>query len=776
MADWEEIKRLAADFQRAQLSSTIQRLSERNCIEIVQKLVQLKLIDVIYTLDGKEYLTHEELGKEILEELQARGGRVNIVELQTALNVDLSHIESKVNTIVGAEKNLTLVLGQLIDRAYLNRLAEEINDRLQEQGRVMLVELTKLYDLPADLILQTIHHHLGTVIKGQIDDFDRDLLYTETYVNRHRSIIKGAFSAITRPTSLGTVMSKYDLYKSLFYRVLDQLVCQGDLAGTVSGGHQERAQYVPDIYTRSQNEWVDSFFRQNGYLEYDSLSRLGIADAKSYIKKRFKANSLQYLSSCCIGCLLQERIEAEIDEELASTGWFDIMPSLPSICTETDANQMLMTILRHKSHVIVISDTIVANDSLLSACRRPFDDIIQTKAEMIARTNPGLLSANSDKKGRTDDSGDTKEDKREERRKKAFAGKSGGGVQGREVKTKSTKKKGFRGRDSGESDEATKGHQSEQEVFTVEEIIETLRNLESLEDCPDELILGVAERLHRPLNKEFIETAKSVFLQSTGGSTRRKTLAELSEKINSLWVNVKLFEKGIKHFNDDTQVVLTKHLLKTICTDITNMVFSNVAADHMVSLDCHYSGYTAESRNKISARLSDNNVKAILSKLNGSLNGKSIEDFMTQLDEACGPDMLDINLRKADKKKERQITFHHRQDLMEQLKQELDPALSLHLAAVILFQVFTQTMLHAPGRCVPQIISALKPNLTPEDYKLLIQYQDLVLKQLRYQDDNKSEELPDGADIKRQLEELLPKVKDVALTAKKGAVAQVTED
>ena len=43
-------------------------------------------------------------------------GRVNIVELQAALNVDLSHIESKVNVIIGTEKNLTLVLGQLIDR------------------------------------------------------------------------------------------------------------------------------------------------------------------------------------------------------------------------------------------------------------------------------------------------------------------------------------------------------------------------------------------------------------------------------------------------------------------------------------------------------------------------------------------------------------------------------------------------------------------------------------------------------------------------------------
>lgn len=50
------------------------RLSERNCVEIVQKLVHLKLVDVIYTTDGKEYLTPQELSKEIREELQVRGG------------------------------------------------------------------------------------------------------------------------------------------------------------------------------------------------------------------------------------------------------------------------------------------------------------------------------------------------------------------------------------------------------------------------------------------------------------------------------------------------------------------------------------------------------------------------------------------------------------------------------------------------------------------------------------------------------------------------------
>ena len=49
-------------------------MSDRNCVEIVKKLEDLKLLSVIYTRDGKEYLTSVELGKEIREEILARGG------------------------------------------------------------------------------------------------------------------------------------------------------------------------------------------------------------------------------------------------------------------------------------------------------------------------------------------------------------------------------------------------------------------------------------------------------------------------------------------------------------------------------------------------------------------------------------------------------------------------------------------------------------------------------------------------------------------------------
>ena len=51
-----------------------------------------------------------------------------------------------------------------------------------------------------------------------------------------------------------------------FPAVLEELVNTGRLKGTVVGGRQDKAVYIPDIYSKTQNSWVDSFLRQNGYL------------------------------------------------------------------------------------------------------------------------------------------------------------------------------------------------------------------------------------------------------------------------------------------------------------------------------------------------------------------------------------------------------------------------------------------------------------------------------------------------------------------------------
>ena len=38
-------------------------------------------------------------------------------------------------------------------RSYLDSFAEEVNDKLQEQGNITLVELTKTYDLPSEFLI-----------------------------------------------------------------------------------------------------------------------------------------------------------------------------------------------------------------------------------------------------------------------------------------------------------------------------------------------------------------------------------------------------------------------------------------------------------------------------------------------------------------------------------------------------------------------------------------------------------------------------------------------
>lgn len=73
---------------------------------------------------------------------------------------------------------------------------------------------------------------------------------------------------------------------------------------------------------------------------------------------------------------------------------------------------------------------------------------------------------------------------------------------------------------------------------------------------------------------------------ASSAQSRRKTHSDLQDKLNAMFVNVRLFEKGIKQFSDkDIQQQLFKYLLKTLCTEITNEVFSYVAQENMIQYD-----------------------------------------------------------------------------------------------------------------------------------------------------------------------------------------------
>ncbi|KAM9665173.1 E3 UFM1-protein ligase 1 isoform 1-T1 [Trichechus inunguis] len=792
MADaWEEIRRLAADFQRAQFAEATQRLSERNCIEIVNKLIAQKQLEVVHTLDGKEYITPAQISKEMKDELHVRGGRVNIVDLQQVINVDLTHIESRIGDIIKSEKQVQLVLGQLIDENYLDRLAEEVNDKLQESGQVTISELCKTYDLPGNFLTQALTQRLGRIINGHIDLDNRGVIFTEAFVAQHKARVRGLFSAITRPTAVNPLISKYGFQEQLLYSVLEELVTSGRLRGTVVGGRQDKAVFVPDIYSRTQSTWVDSFFRQNGYLEFDALSRLGIPDAVSYIKKRYKTTQLLFLKAACVGQGLVDQVEASVEEAISSGTWVDIAPLLPSSLSVEDAAMLLQQVMRafsKQTSAVVFSDTVVVSEKFINDCIELFSELMHQKAEKEMKNNPVHLITEEDLKQISilESVNTTKKDKKDERRRKATEGsgsvRGGGGGNAREYKIKKTKKKGRKDDDTDDEPQSSHPGKKKPEITFMfqDEVEDFLRK--RIQDAPEGFISELAEYLIKPLNKNYLEVVRSVFLSSTSatGTGRKRTIKDLQEEVSNLYNNIRLFEKGTKFFADDTQAALTKHLLKTVCTDITNLIFNFLASDLMMAVD-DPAAITNEVRKKILSKLSEE-TKAALTKLHNSLNEKSIEDFLSCLDSAA--EACDIMVKKGDKKRERQILFQHRQALAEQLKVTEDPALILHLTSVLLFQFLTHSMLHAPGRCVPQIIAFLNSKIPEDQHTLLVKYQGLVVKQLVSQnkktgqgDDPLSDELgKEQEDItnttRKELQELSSSIKDLVLKSRKSSVTE----
>lgn len=67
---------------------------------------------------------------------------------------------------------------------------------------------------------------------------------------------------------------------------------------------------------------------------------------------------------------------------------------------------------------------------------------------------------------------------------------------------------------------------------------------------------------------------------------RRKTHNDLQDHLNSVLVDIRLYDKGIQCVGDeDGRKILTTYTLKTICTEATNALFSYVAEENMLPLD-----------------------------------------------------------------------------------------------------------------------------------------------------------------------------------------------
>lgn len=773
VSEWDEVKRLAADFQRAQATSSLQRLSDRNCVDVINKLKDLGLLDVIYSLDGKEYITKEHLKREIYDELIVAGGRIHLTEVSSILNVDISHVESKANELVQESSgSICFVLGQLISQAYKEKLIEEIEQTLSQSGSSSVGEISKHYDLPADFINSVLRSNLtiGSSIQWSPDG----TIFTQSFINRYKSKVRGILLGSVVPISLSVLTSPpHNIPGKIMSSILEDQEFVSTLPGLIQASKGSSSKtYVPVIYSLNQRAYVTSFYADNNYLEYESLKCLGISEPKTFISNRIP--EAIHLNSVAVS----PSVEATVAEAVSSAVLQDLSILVPSVLSNEDIEKLYYSLPSNESSKLLCKCVIVPS-SVIESIKNTLEEQMSEMAKMqyedgtLATYFTPKIESKGEKDHRDTEEKSSNLTRKDERRRKAASGSGTskqitGGGQGREIKTKAVKRKPRGGGkskiDSDDEDgdasqttgETTRGIKFMSLLDLADKISQMNTELEETHaDLPREL----AKLLIDHLNNKYAEVARKIWSEHVSSAGNSKKIhADLQSNISQLHVQIHLAISALDSFDNDVHKELrgqlAKHLQKSICTDACNALISFVTPDENINLA------TPDARSRAINKIADAALRDSLVKLANHLTASEIDSSFLESLEAASLAAADILLKPIDKKKEKLYLIENRHNLLSQMNTATDPSIVLHAAVLAIAQSVTGAAIHASGKFVPQIIHFLDGKIPDQTRDLLTQMANLVISHVKLSRSDESE-----ADaVKEQLNGLVPQLKVIAET------------
>jgi len=297
-------------------------------------------------------------------------------------------------------------------------------------------------------------------------------------------------------------------------------------------------------------------------------------------------------------------------------------------------------------------------------------------------------------------------------------------------------------------------------------VVNALKDVSVLQDCPEEFVEALGSHLYPTLTKMYLGAAEELHRSSVSSSIqkKRKTHAEFQDKTLALFDNIRLFEKGlgsVKHSGLD-KPALEKYLVKSLCSDLVNGMFLHAASEAGVEAATKANDLNADQRIKLLGQIPKGTSEHLL-PIHKALAAGSASEVIQSLEDHLH-DACDVLIKKVDKKKDKQMIFGHRQSLLDQIESCQDPSQLLLLACLVIFQFQTGQMIHASGKFVPGLVSQISEVMEEEEGQLLKNYQSLVIDKMHLKPDQE-EQL---SQVQTQLEELTPKVREVALNAKKS--------
>ncbi|KAM9978951.1 hypothetical protein ACTFIY_012695 [Dictyostelium cf. discoideum] len=752
----EELEILRKKLYSIQREDNTQKLSERNCIEIIVKMIDLKMIDIIHSLDGKEYITPKQLENEIKDEILKCGGRVVVCDLQSILSIDITHIEEALEKLKKRDKSIQIYQGEIMTRYYLDSILQEIQEQLQEVGKLHINDLSNRFSIGIDFLINLIEQNLKKInyslnnsnnnnsnnnsnnnllLKNIIFD-NQEVLYTQSHINRHYHKVIGLFSSITQPTLINNVIKQhqnhYQLNERLVRQQLQELIENKRINGFIQG-KASNAEFIPTIFSQSRLKWIDSFYHQNQFITFDSVSKLQINDPQSFLKNTFTDGLL--LHSCFIHKSLIDKIDDNIIEIIENSNWLDLIPLLPPL-TDKDISMIVLNCPNMKTNnAILLGNSFIISKSFVDRCftllQKTIQEIMekqqlileniassnikkqqqqqqQSKSEIIDQkietttTTITTPTQSSKKKEKSINSDDDDQDNN----KKSSKGKN--------KKSKQQQSSSSLQKLINDSEDDYKINNKKQENNNNKKKVDHLKEINQLlskwyENMEEELVESLSQYLRPLVNQSWESMVKEAKekLENETQKQRKQQLQQLNNQFFSLYNSFLLFKKGLQSLNDvdddngKTIIALEKHLLKTVGINITNLLIEINANYHMLDKTTFE---TTSERSLILSQFPPQLSKGF-EKLIQSLNKSTLNDFIDSLENVCSQSQ--IKLKSLDKKLEKQLLNENQNELEEQFLNEIDVGNQFQIIVNLMYIRYKNNYIFSPPRLIGKLVSTL---------------------------------------------------------------------
>eukprot|EP00803_Ostreobium_quekettii_P004714 evm.model.scf_1673.1 EVM.evm.TU.scf_1673.1 scf_1673:10433-21504(-) len=747
MADMS-LEDLQAQLQAVQQKKSTVRLSERNVVELVNKLKELGFLgsELLYTMNGQEYITRDQLKKEIQDALQVAGGRLALSDLPTLLNVDLAHCEHVAKSIISeSDGTTTLLQGDLVTSQYFDGVGIEINDMLQETGMVRVGDFAIHFALSSEMILSLVTPRIGTVIDGRLAG---GMLYTPMYVARLKAQLRGALRGVTSPTALSKVLKLLRLDGSdsgvgaIVSTLVEELIRERAVKGSLKVG----GSWVPDIHQRAQRGALKSFYNHNGWVALDSMQRAGIATDASSVEDAFPGSITLDSTVVAPGVLAQ--VDMAI-QEVASTGtWCDVASLTPTSLTHTDIAMLMLNFPAVKVSnsaadvsgctVVMLAGTCAVSASLVEdAQKRAVEDAKSLAVEAFKKRQQESAGASASGVQQRSRAGQPENQKEEadDSDEEWDTGKSKGKKKGKakaKAKAKGKSQTGGQskgaGGDKGPPDADTTLLPTPDKL--VSKFVEWYPDLDEGGD-PTNMLRALAEQTCPAAVTEYHATMQIAMGEASQGrrEIKDKAFKGFGEEMQHFW----LYLKGAKHLenNESTHALVHRHLIKTTGTDALDWLLRFIqlhdpneeVADPLVPIQPTH-------RSNIVKQLPANVSKAAEAAVQATKGGdaQALYDTIEKAGEAFA-----LRLKKMDRKLERQLVTELKTRLKEELARSTTPAACLALVVPFLFAQIHNSAVSIPGKAIAGVLLSMKADMEEDAYLLLDEFHKLVVASLKEQ-------------------------------------------